>query len=302
VGCDARGTRDDSGDLNVTARGVNRIGEREARPDAASPKPRSASPWAVVWKKRNLLLRSVRTELSTRYAGSLLGVGWIVLTPALLLGVYGVVYLEVFKVRGPSMSSSQFILYIFAGLVPYLVTAEAIGASVGSVTSNTSMLSNSVYPMDLLPARAVLSAQPVMLVGLVVIVVGDIFVGSLSWTIVLVPIIWALQIIGLIGLAWLLALFHVVFRDLQNLIAVLLMVLLVASPIAYTPETVPDSARLLLYLNPFAYFVIAYQRTLVTGELPTLFESVMLVGCALGIFALGNRAFRGGRAFVTDNV
>ena len=273
----------------------------ESRPRPGAPPARPPSPWSVVWRKRNLLVRSARTELATKYAGSLLGIGWIVLTPALLLGVYGVVYLEVFKVRGPNMSSSQFILYIFAGLVPYLVTAEAIGGSVNSVTSNTAMLSNSVYPIDLLPARAVLTAQPVMAVGLVVIVIGDLLVGSLSWTIVLVPFIWALQILGLIGVAWLLALFNVVFRDLQNLIAVVLMVLLVASPIAYTPETVPHIARLLVYLNPFAYLVIAYQRTLVVGELPTAFEAVMLVVCSLGVFALGNAAFRRSRAFVTDN-
>jgi lipopolysaccharide transport system permease protein len=255
----------------------------------------------IVWRKRNLLLRTARTELTTRYAGSLLGIGWIVLTPALLLGVYGVVYLEVFRVRGPDMSSSQFVLFIFAGLVPYLVTAEAIGASVNSVTGNTSMLSNSVYPIDLLPARAVLIAQPVMAVGLLVIIVGDFFVGSLSWTVLLVPVIWALQILGLFGVAWLLALVNVVFRDLQNLIAVLLMILLVASPIAYTLESVPANARLLVYLNPFAYFVIAYQRTLVVGELPTLFQCIMLLVCSLGVFALGNRIFGGARAFVTDN-
>jgi lipopolysaccharide transport system permease protein len=262
---------------------------------------RTANPWTIVWRKRNLLVRTARTELATRYAGSLLGIGWIILTPALLLGVYGVVYLEVFKVRGPNMSSSQFILYIFAGLVPYLVTAEAIASSVASVTGNTGMLSNSVYPIDLLPARAVLIAQPVMAVGLLVIIVGDFFVGSLSWTILVVPVIWALQILALIGIGWLLSLVNVVFRDLQNLIAVLLMILLVASPIAYTPESVPASARLLVYLNPFAYFVIAYQRTLVVGELPTLFQCVMLVVCALGVFALGNRVFGGARAFVTDN-
>lgn len=267
----------------------------------ASSRAGAASPWAVVWRKRNLLVRSARTELATRYAGSLLGIGWIVLTPALLLGVYGVVYLEVFQVRGPNLTSAQFVLYIFAGLVPYLATAESIGTSVNSVTGNTAMLSNSVYPIDLLPARAVLIAQPVMALGFVVIAIGGLFAGTLSWTILLVPVVWALQIAGLIGLAWLLALVNVVFRDLQNLVAVFLMVLLVASPIAYTPESVPQSARLLIYLNPFAYFVIAYQRTLVLGKLPTPFESVMVVVCAFAIFALGNRAFRGGRAFVTDN-
>jgi lipopolysaccharide transport system permease protein len=255
----------------------------------------------VLWRKRGLLVRSARTELATKYAGSLLGIGWIALTPALLLAVYGVVYLEVFKVRGADMSSSQFVLYIFAGLVPYLVVAEAIGGSVSSVSANTAMLSNSVYPIDLLPARAVLMAQPVMAVGLVVIVVGDLIIGKLSWTIVLVPIVWAFQVLGLFGIAWLLALFNVVFRDLQNLIAVVLMILLVASPIAYTPEAVPTSARLLIYVNPFAYFVIAYQRLLVRGELPSLFEGAMLVVCSLAVFALGNTVFRRSRAFVTDN-
>ncbi len=57
--------------------------------------------------------------------------------------------------------------------------------------------------------------------------------------------------------------------------------LLIATPIAYTPEMVPPALRLLIYVNPLAYFVVSYQHILVLGELP---QPEILVGAiVLGV-------------------
>ena len=82
---------------------------------------------------------------------------------------------------------------------------------------------------------------------------------------VLLPVIWALNVVWLIGINWVLSLLNVIFRDLQNLLTRVLMIMLVASPIAYTPDMVPSALRPLLALNPFAYFVVAYQQVIMLG-------------------------------------
>jgi len=100
-----------------------------------------------------LLARVTRSDLAARYAGSLLGIGWTVLTPVMFLSIYAVLYLFVFRVSVPSLSRQQYVVYIMSGLVPYLVTAEAVGSGVGAVVANRSLLSNVVFPIDLLPPR-----------------------------------------------------------------------------------------------------------------------------------------------------
>jgi len=46
-----------------------------------------------VLSHRLILLRVTRNELVARYAGSVLGVGWALLTPLVMIAIYAVVYL-----------------------------------------------------------------------------------------------------------------------------------------------------------------------------------------------------------------
>ena len=249
-----------------------------------------------------LLLRVTRNELSGRYAGSLLGIGWVLLAPMLILGIYAVVYLLIFRVRVPGLTSGQYVVYIFSGLVPYLAMAEAVTIGCGSVVSDKGVLSNTVFPIDLVPVKPVLTAQGVMVAGMAVVLLGLVLTGSLHWTIVILPVIWFLQIVWLAGINWFLSLFNVVFRDLQQLLTAILMMLLVASPFAYTPAMVPPQLRLMILLNPFAYFVIAYQKVLVLGELPTMTQWLVLILITLGMFGLGSWFFNQTKRAVIDYV
>jgi len=256
----------------------------------------------LLFKHRRLLLRVTRNELAAHYAGSLLGIGWAALAPLLLIGIYAAVYLIIFKVRVPGLSPASYVLYVFSGLVPFLATSEAIAVGVPSVITNKAVLNNTVFPIDLAPVKAVLLSQVTMTVGMFVIVAGAILTQTVSWTIVLLPVVWVLQIMALIGLNWILSLLNVVFRDLQNLISAVLMLLMVVSPIAYTPEMVPANLVAIIFLNPFAYFVTAYQSIIVLGKIPSAFNLVMLLVFAIGLFILGNWMFSRAKRVITDYV
>ena len=72
----------------------------------------------------------------------------------------------------PGSSAWEYVIFIFSGLVPYLMTAEALVTGVTSVIANKSVLNNTVFPIDLAPVKAVLTSQATMLVGMTVTLVG----------------------------------------------------------------------------------------------------------------------------------
>jgi lipopolysaccharide transport system permease protein len=238
-----------------------------------------------------LLWRITRNELTSRYAGSVFGLGWAVLTPLMMLGIYAIVYLLIFRVHVPGLSSGRYVLFIFSGLVPFLMTSEALSFGVVSVVANKAVLSNTVFPIDLAPAKAVLLSQITMVVGVAVILVAAIAGRTLPWTIVLLPVLWALHLMALTGLLWILSLINLVFRDLPNLINLAMMMIMVLSPIAYTPEMVPPSLKPVLLLNPMAYFVVAYQRTMILGTLPGPGSMLVLATMSVGLFVIGGYFF-----------
>jgi lipopolysaccharide transport system permease protein len=251
-----------------------------------------------------LLIRVTRQDLRLRHAGSLLGLGWIAAGPLLILGVYSLIYLEVFKVRanGLPLSRAAFVIYIFCGLVPYLATAESMSRGVVSVITNKAVLNNTVYPIDLTPVEAALGAQAIFIIGMPLVIVGAILTGHAHPTLVAVPVVWALMFLWLVGVNWLLSLLNVAFRDLQNLLTVILMVLLVASPFAYTTAQLPPAVRLIVYLNPFAYFVVAYQQLIVLGHLPDAKHTAVLVLMSIGTFVLGSWFFARAKGVLLDYV
>jgi len=255
-----------------------------------------------VLSHRLILLRVTRNELVARYAGSVLGVGWALLTPLVMIAIYAVVYLVIFRVQVPGLTPGQYVLFIFAGLVPFLMTSEALGSGVGSVIANKAVLSNTVFPIDLAPPKAVLLSQVPMVVGMSAILLAMPFVGPLSWTISLLPLVWLLHVMALTGVVWVLSLVGLVFRDLQNLVHLLVLMMMIASPIAYTPSMVPRALRPLLLLNPFAYFVTAYQHVLVLGTLPSLSTSFVLVAMSVALFLLGGRFFARAKRVLIDYV
>ncbi|MFL5926214.1 MAG: ABC transporter permease [Gaiellaceae bacterium] len=251
---------------------------------------------------RRLLLRVTRTEMQTRYAGSHLGVGWAFVGPFLILAIYAVVYLEIFRVRVANLTGTEYVIYIFTGLVPYLATAEALGNSVASVIANKSVLSNTVFPIDLAPVKSVLTAQFTMVVGLVVVVCGAVLTGNLHRTLPLLPVIWLLNVLWLIGVGWFISLLNVIFRDLQNIIGLVLMIMFVISPIAFTPDMVPANLRILLAFNPFAYFVVAYQQVVMLGIWPSLPHIIALALMSLVTFFGGGWFFYRAKQVIIDYV
>jgi len=105
-----------------------------------------------------------------------------------------------------------------------------------------------------------------------------------------------------IGLVWALSLANLIMKDVQQILTYIIIMLLIASPIAYTPEMVPETMRVLLYLNPFAYFVMSFQSLLVLGKLPPI---EILFGCfvfALLAFHLMYRVFVSGKRIIADQI
>ena len=140
---------------------------------------------------RQLLVAITRVELSKRYAGSVLGMAWLVLQPALYLSVYLFVYLVLFKGQFSGFSRLGYVLYVFCGLVPYLGMIDAISLGAVSIKQNIHLVKNVMLPIELVPVRAVLVASVSQAVGLAVVILLSALNGTLTLHVLWLPVIWA---------------------------------------------------------------------------------------------------------------
>jgi lipopolysaccharide transport system permease protein len=116
--------------------------------------------------------------------------------------------------------------------------------------------------------------------------------GSLPWTMLLLPVLFALQLLGLIGFACVLASVGAYFRDLRELMQIFSMVGIYLMPIVYLPSMVPEMFRPVLYVNPFSYLAWCYQDAVYFGRLEHPLAWVVFPALCLMTFAVGYRVFR----------
>src|SRR5690606_32839040 len=94
----------------------------------------TSSPAAVLWRRRGLLLGTVLTELRSVYAGSVLGIAWAVGGPIVLMVLYALMFGAVLRVQPPSMSFTSYILYVAAGLIPFMSFSSAVSLGAASLS------------------------------------------------------------------------------------------------------------------------------------------------------------------------
>ena len=254
----------------------------------------------IIYRYRRMLAAITRVELAKRHAGSVLGMTWVVLQPALLLSVYIFIYMVVLRMRFEGFSRFDYVLYVFCGLVPYLGFMEALTTGALSIKQNIHLVKNVMMPIELIPVRAVIvgMASQFVSIGLVMLLAAA--DRSLSWHVALLPIVIVLQVMWLAGLTWVLSSITVALPDITYFVNLFVFLLMFLSPIGYRPEMVPQGFGWVVYLNPIFYLTEMYRGTVLSGISPRVFVPIIYVVMCVVTFALGSAFFERFRGVLTD--
>ena len=118
----------------------------------------------------------------------------------------------------------------------------------------------------------------------------------------LIIFIMGLEILMEIGLTWILSSINVIMKDLQNIIGLLMLLIMMASPIAYPVSMIPESMRVYMVINPVYCFIIANQEILVYGAVPERYIIVGMMVWSLFFFVVGYVFFNKMKRAFIDNV
>lgn len=254
----------------------------------------------LIYRYRWILVATTKVEIAKRHAGSALGMFWVVLYPMLLLGVYLFVYLVVFKMRFPGYSELDYVLYVFAGLIPYIGLSEAIQAGTQSIKQNLHLVKNVMLPIEIVPVRAVAAAMVGQVISLFIVVGLLMINGTLSPALAALPLVLVLQLIFLVGIVLVLSALALVVQDISYFVNLAIMLLMFLSPIGYKADMLPIGYEILVWANPVSYLLDAYRTVLMSNHTadPTLL--IIYVVIALVTFMLGATFFERFKGVLVD--
>lgn len=240
-----------------------------------------------IYKYRKILKTTLFKDVHERYAGSVLGAVWSFLTPLILLSAYTLVYIFIFRVKVEGLTSLEYVLFVFAGLVPYLSLSDSLANGVPSVLTNIHLVRNLVMPLEMIPVKAVLMSQIPALTGFVLITFSYLVLGKLTILFFSFILLWILHLMFCIGVCWILSPLHVYFKDIQHIIPFTVLVLMMLSPISYSISRIPENFRPYFELNPLYHIVICFQQVMVFNEVPPMRNLIVFIVMSFALFCFG---------------
>ncbi len=239
-------------------------------------------------KHQALIRQLAKREISSRYRGSVMGFFWTLLNPLLMLSIYTLIFGYVFKARWGEMDLGDggFALTLFCGLIVHGMFAECINRAPTLITSNVNYVKKVVFPIEILPWVAIYTAFFHTLMSLLVLLVFNLIInGHIPMTVLWLPVVFIPYIIFLVGCLWLFSALGVFLSDIQQLMGLMTTALLFLSPVFYPISALPESVRVLIYLNPLTVIIEQSREILLWGNPPDfgLLAIYSLVATAIAI-------------------
>lgn len=216
-----------------------------------------------LYQNRRLIWRLSRNDFKKRYAGSYLGTIWAMVPPIVTVAMYWVVFDRIFG-SGPQVTYTggevPYVLFLTAGLVPWFFFSDAVMGGMTSLMEYNYLVKKVVFKVSILPIIKVTAAMFVHIGFSVVLVLIAAFYGY-------TPTVYTLQLfyytfceyVFILGLSYATCAIVLFFRDLQNLVSIIMQVGMWATPILWNINTLREKYKPFIKLNPMTYIVEGYR-------------------------------------------
>ncbi|MFC1850265.1 ABC transporter permease [candidate division CSSED10-310 bacterium] len=259
--------------------------------------------FASFWYQRKLILKLTRREVQARYRGSIFGLFWSLFQPVLMLMIYTFIFSFVFEVRwGKELESRyDFALLLFIGLIVHAFFAECLNRSPRQIHGNIIFVKRIMFPIEIFSWVTICVALFQAAINYLVLQVFFSLVhGTIHWTVLLIPIVFAPLIILTSGICWFLAASGVYFRDINETIQILTLALLFLAPVFYPVSALPPPFRPFIFINPITFIIEQARAVIIWGAMPNWPGLIIYYALALLTAWFGFATFRKFRGRFAD--
>jgi ABC-type polysaccharide/polyol phosphate export permease len=251
--------------------------------------------YADLLRYRELFGNLFRRDLQAKYRGSALGVLWTIVNPIMLMGVYLLVFSVVLQARFADLP--HYPLFLLSGLAVWTFFAASLQSATRSMLDNANLIRKIRFPRQLVPLSVVAAHLVSFAVMLLLLLVLNAAVLPRARATELLAIPLAVLVLGFLsGLALAVASLNVLFRDIEFIVAALLVPWFFLTPIIYplTSGTLAQHTHVIWvihWVNPLSPAVEAVRAPLFLGTMPFWGDALYLVVACLVALAVGAFVF-----------
>jgi lipopolysaccharide transport system permease protein len=260
-----------------------------------------------LWHYRYLIGQFTRREVLVRHKGTSLGLLWAIVQPLITLAVYTFIFGMVFQNKswhehqlgGPPWTN--FVLHFFVGFILYGFFADCVNRAPGLITEHPNLVRKVMFPVEILPVIAAGAGLVYSAVAVALLLVATLAVtGTVSWTLVFLPVVTLPLAMLTLGLSWFLASMGVFIRDMKQVVPVLTQLLFFVTPVFYDVDGIPEQFRPIIELNPLTVIITNGRRCLLWNEMPDWPSLGIVTAFSLVVMVLGYAWFAKGKRGLAD--
>jgi len=203
-------------------------------------------PFLQAYRHRYLILLLLKRDVISRTSGTLLGMGWLLLQPAMQLIGFWFLLDIVLKIRAPGQIS--FVNYFLLGMLAWLFISEVLSRSLNILQEFSGIYRRALFPLTILPLVPLLLST--LMYTLVSVIAAGVLQGAAAMPMALV--LYLALALWLLPFCYVLAVGGLFLKDLGQIFPFFITLLLYLTPILYMPTMLPEAMRDFMLFNPFA--------------------------------------------------
>ena len=216
-----------------------------------------------IWRYRELLGGLINKDIKLRYKQTLLGIAWAVFSPLTLTLIFTFVFSRFAAVKTGAI---PYPLFVYSGLAVWTLFSGSLASAVTVLVNNSSLVTKVYFPREVFPLSAVLSKLPDFFLGLAVLFImlpffNVPFTAGLLW----IPVIVLVQLAFTAGLALLLSMGNLFFRDVKYIFDSVITIWMFATSVIYPIKSSNPLINNLLALNPLIPVIDAFRDAVFEG-------------------------------------
>jgi len=216
-----------------------------------------------LYQSRHLIWKLARNDFKKRYAGSYLGAVWAMVQPVVTVAMYYVVFDVIMGTGNAMVPDKPYVLFLTAGLVPWFYFNEALNNGTNALLEYNYLVKKVVFKISVLPIIKIIAATFIHVFFVLVMLVIAAIYGYYPTIYMIQLIYYSLCLfIFVLGLCYSTCAIMVFFKDIGQIISILLQIGMWATPILWDVNTLSPTVQMIVKINPLVYIVNGYRTAI----------------------------------------
>ncbi len=255
----------------------------------------------AIFENKRILIELVKNDFKQKYIGNFLGMFWAFIQPTATIAIFWFVFQVGFKSQ--PVDNFPFILWLVVGMFPWFFFAEALTNGTNSVVANSFLVKKVVFRVSLLPIIPLLGAIMIHLFFVFFMYGMFIYYGyspEIYWLQVYYYIFATVVLV--LGISWLTSSIVVFFKDMGQLVGLVVQFGFWLTPIFWNISTIPQRYHWIIELNPVAYIIEGYRDSMIYHRWfwEDMSMTIYFWCVAIAIFVIGGLTFKKLRPHFAD--